>query len=91
MEDASKYGRIYYCIKVEKELAKSCEIYAFADEIRIIGDGALALYSIRNEKIGSVNLIIPSGKWRAVYSASVLGGHAVCVEHWKEEIDRGGL
>lgn len=89
MSTPDTYGSRYYCIKVTKDVSKSGEIYAYADEIKTNGDGSLALWTQREGKESFVNLLIASGKWRAFYAASCLDGSAVSVEHWQGEVERG--
>lgn len=96
MGDSSKYGRFYWCAKVSKDVSTDGEIYVMADDVEI-DEGALRFVQYREEnetKIERVNLLIPPGKWLAVYAASVVDGSAVAVEHWAGEIldpfDEGG-
>jgi len=86
MSDANQYGQYYYCVKVSKDLSKQGEIYVRADEVKTHPDGAVAFISKREAKQNFTNLLIPSGKWNAVYAASVIDGHAVAIEHWTEEV-----
>ena len=80
-----KYGQYYWCVKVTKGISESGEIYVHADNISTSDNGAIVFGGNTGP-----NLIIPSGKWLAVYAASVLDGSAVAVEHWKGEVVRGG-
>jgi hypothetical protein len=88
MSDSSKYGRFYWCAKVSKDVSTDGEIYVMADDVEI-DEGALRFVQYREEnetKTERVNLLIPPGKWLAVYAASVVDGSAVAVEHWAGEI-----
>ncbi len=98
MSDARDYGSRYWCAKVPKELSKSGEIYVFADEVHIDPSGAVLFVSyaqVRNSDGDLLTtkalpyLVLPPGQWYAVFAASCLDGHAVAVEHWKGEVDRG--
>lgn len=88
MSDLSKYGRFYWCAKVSADLSKDGEIYLMADDVEV-DEGALRFICFRKEGeqiIERVNLLVPPGKWNAVFAASVIDGSAVAVEHWAGEI-----
>jgi hypothetical protein len=68
---------------VSKEVSTDGEIYVMADDVEI-DEGALRFVQYRDEnetKIERGNLLIPPGKWLAVYATSVVDGSAVAVEH----------
>lgn len=75
-----KYGKYYFCAKVTSDLSKDGEIYAYADEIDISLDGSLQFIQVKNN-MKYKNLVIAKGKWLAIFSASVIDGSAVSVEH----------
>jgi len=81
-----RYGRYYWCIKTP--VSKSGEIYVHADEARILPDGTLSLVQTKEGAPASINLALASGKWTAVYGASVIDGSAVAVEYWEGEVER---
>jgi hypothetical protein len=83
---AQDYGQYYWCVKVTKDIAKAGEIYLHADDVLTTQDGAVRFVQKKDDGQAVVMLLIPSGKWRAVYAASVLDGSAVAVVHWAEEI-----
>lgn len=87
MSDTSHYGTYYWCAKVTKDLSPDGEIYVHADDIRTTADGSLEFLRT-GEGNNRVNLVIPSGKWRAAFASSVLDGSAVAVEHWIGEVVR---
>ncbi len=91
MINASRYGDLYWCAKVTKDLSSSGEIYVMGDEIKV-ENGALIFLRNKKEPVLSkeINLIIPAQKWTAVFAASVMDGHAVAVEHWPGEIYEPG-
>lgn len=86
MRDTSRYGGRYWCCKVTEDVSLTQEIYLTADEPRINLDGSVSF--VRTLEDGTVipNLIIPAGKWWAIYGASYFDGHAVAVDHWIGEI-----
>jgi hypothetical protein len=85
---AQPFGR-YYCVKVVSALSDDQEIYAYAEKVDVLSDGSLLLSA--NAKDGSTypGLLVASGKWNALYAASVWDGAAVTVEHWSGEYDDG--
>jgi hypothetical protein len=90
MAKADHYGDFYYCVKVTKDLSPDGEIYIYADDVNTGRDGSLFLWHRDLEKQSVFpNMIIPNGKWLAIFSASCLDGHAVAVEHWKGEVIPG--
>lgn len=86
----TKYGEYYWCVKVPNTVAKSGEIYLYADDVEFC-EGAVTFYRFYHKKIdqpdqpNQVNLMLPAGAWYAVYAASVVDGSPVAVEHWAEE------
>ncbi len=80
-----QYGNYYWCVKVTDDVSLDGEIYVMADEVVVTDSGALECrrVGVKNR----VNLTLAPGKWLAVYSASLVDGHAVAVEHWAEEIE----
>lgn len=93
MSEAREYGRLYWCVKVPKEISKSGEIYLFADDVRVREDGSLEFEhrwetkDLTPRSFVRPNLILAPGQWIAVYAASCLDGHAVAVVHWKGEVE----
>jgi len=85
MSDTTRYGRFYWCVKVEKELSQDGEIYLMADDVRI-DDGDLIFVRQREGGTEQINLAIASGDWKAVYAASVWDGAPVAVDHWGGEV-----
>jgi len=86
MSDTSRYGRYYWYVKVPRDVSKDGEIYLMADRVRIDG-GALVFVRHREDNPEEhINLVLPAGKWSALYAASVLDGSAVAVEHWAGEV-----
>ena len=86
-----QFGAYYYCIKVTGDVSENGEIYAHADRVAVTGDGTLVLFHAftprgQDEEQEEMTLMIPTGKWLAVYAAAVLDGSAVAVEHWAGEI-----
>lgn len=88
-----KYGRWYYCVKVTGDVAVEGEIYVMADKVKVNEDGSVAF--IQRKSLDDmtiyesvvVNLLIPAGKWLAVYAASMIDGSAVAVERWTGEVE----
>lgn len=86
---ATRYGELYWCAKVTKDISPDGEIYVFADSVKTV-DGTLQFighFSQEQETAFPV-LIIPAGKWLASFAASVLDGAAIAVEHWQGEVVR---
>lgn len=81
-----QYGQYYWCVKTP--LSKSGEIYAHADEARVLPDGTLSLVRLQDGKVKYINLAIAPGQWTAMYAANVLDGSAVAVQHWDGEVCR---
>jgi hypothetical protein len=84
-------GAYYYCIKVTGDVSEDGEIYAYADRVVVTAAGTLVLFHVftpreQAEEQEEMTLMIPGGKWLAVYAASSLDGSAVAVEHWADEI-----
>lgn len=77
-QTAAGYGKRYWCIKTD--LSPDGEIYVHADEVRFAYGAAIF------ESGKDVRLALAAGSWKAVFAASVIDGHAVAVEHWKDEI-----
>lgn len=77
-----KYGKCYWCVKTH--LSKSGEIRLLADKVEILDEGTLVFYQ---DKEGALNLMLSlsSGRWSAVYAASMIDGHPVAVDHWEGE------
>ena len=87
MGEEEKYGQYYWCVKVTPDLSPEGEIYLFADEVNAMPGGTLEFLRLKTAAKGPTqrypNLILPAGKWLAVYAASVLDGSAVAVTIWK--------
>ena len=81
-----EYGQYYWCVKVVEGLAVEGEIYVHADEVSI-EQGALVFTSNSFDRSQNV-LVISPGQWLCYYSASVVDGAAVAVQHWKGEVER---
>jgi hypothetical protein len=79
---AEKYGNYYFGVKVDKSIAKSGEIFAFAESVEVSANGDLVFYEKTKQEQMLPSLIIKSDKWSIMFAASVLDGHAVSVEHW---------
>ncbi len=82
---SERYGQFYWCAKVNKALAKTGEIYVYADQVRII-EGGLGFFRCRDNDEEQINLLIAPGQWTVAFVASVLDGGAVAVEHWVGEV-----
>lgn len=87
MSDANNYGKYYWCVKVTKDVAAACEVYAWADYPETRSDGSLFLISQRNGNLIPV-VAFAAEKWTSLHAASAIDGHAVAVEHRKEEVIR---
>ncbi|MEH1866589.1 MAG: hypothetical protein V7K69_16505 [Nostoc sp.] len=92
MSDTSRYGKYYWCIKVTKDLSKDGEIFVMADEVKsqkgVLFCTRKVVDDNSQEIKDQINLAIASGKWLAVYAASVMDGAAVAVEFWEGEVKR---
>lgn len=88
MSVTSPYGKLYYCIKVTSDLARDGEIYVRADEVSSTLDGALQIQAKGQDDDAAplLTLLLPAGKWLAVYAASAIDGSAVAVDHWEGEV-----
>jgi hypothetical protein len=80
----SDVGKYYWCAKVTQDLSDDGEIYVYADDV-VIADGAVVFLRDSDGK-RHPNLVVPAGKWIALFAASVFDGHAVAVEHWAGEV-----
>jgi hypothetical protein len=81
---ADRYGNLYWGVKVPAELCSDREIYLYADRVRV-EDEALVFLRLKDEE-EVVMLMIPAGRWLAVFAASLMDGHPVAVEHWRGEV-----
>jgi hypothetical protein len=96
MSGPESYGRHYWCVKVDKKVSSSGEIYVHADEIRYPDSGAIEFIGAFQsdpqapdaDPTKRLNLVIAPGKWLAAYSASCFDGSAIAVDHWKGEVSR---
>jgi hypothetical protein len=93
MREPYNYGQMYWCVKVTEDLSENGDIYVNADRVSYSPNGDVifkgTFYNKETKKYEGeeqVRLIIASGKWDAVYSASCIDGHAIAVDHWKGEI-----
>ncbi|WP_405860164.1 hypothetical protein OG407_20980 [Streptomyces sp. NBC_01515] len=75
--DSAKYGQFYWRI----DLTSGEVVHAHADEVEILTSGALVLRKA-DEEAPLVLLAFAVGEWKNVQAASVMDGHAVCVDHW---------
>jgi hypothetical protein len=85
MAEPSKYGKYYWCLK--SDLSEDGEIYVHADEVRVTPTGGV-LFVSKDVNGEHVRLAVASGKWSAVFAASLIDGSAIAVEHWKGEVTR---
>ena len=86
MQETLRYGKKYWLIMVPKSVSIDKEITLMADTVYVQG-GAL-VFSQKDGDDYSVNLVMAPGQWIAAYAASMLDGHAVAVEHWREQVNR---
>ena len=77
-KDMSEIDKKYYGVKVDKSISEDGEIFLYADYFDVI-NGYLIF---RKNEI--INFIIAKEKWSVVFEASILDGHPMNVEHWKE-------
>ncbi|MFF1295108.1 MULTISPECIES: hypothetical protein [unclassified Streptomyces] len=77
--NSAKYGQFYWRI----DLTSGEVVHAHADEVEILTSGALVLKKVAEES-SSVLLAFAAGEWKNVQAASVMDGHAVCVDHWDQ-------
>jgi len=76
----SQRGRWLWCVIVTKDVASDGRIFVSADDVRTTADGAVAFVRVpHGDRPERVELLIPAGKWRAVYAASIVDGRAVAV------------
>lgn len=95
MQEASTYGRKYWCVKIppglsednasEGLLSQGTELYLYADTCSILQSGALEFRRVdkdeqTGEQVSYINLAFAPGKWIVVYLASPDEGHALAVE-----------
>jgi len=80
MKEILKY---YWCIKVDKKISPDKEIYLYSDSVENI-DGDLIFKNSKDLIVFSIS----RGLWHVLFAASCLDGHAVAVEHWKNEIQK---
>ena len=72
-------GTWYYCVSVDKSVAKSGEIYFMAEAVEISGAGDMMAYN----KEGLLIISIAAGKWNYVRPASMIdGGCCQDINHW---------
>jgi hypothetical protein len=83
------YGRFYWCIGVAEAICKAGQVYVHADRIELENGALLCVRDATDDKDRLVSLAFAPGEWRYFFGASVFDGHAVSVEHWDGEIDRG--
>jgi len=86
MRNTAKYGKYYWCIKVIPNISPDGEVYLMADRVDTTPDGSIRFIHDRDDGTSCINLLLASGKWIAVYAASVLDGSAIAIEYWKGEI-----
>jgi hypothetical protein len=86
LQKATGFGQFYWCVKVTEEVAKTGEIYLDADDVYTSLDGALNLVHHRDDGSECTNLMLPAGKWLAVYAASVINDSPVAVKYWEGEV-----
>jgi hypothetical protein len=86
MRNTDRYGSRYWCCKVTADVSLTQEIYVTADYPHINLDGSISFLRTGDDGTILPNLIIPAGKWWAVYGASYLDGSAVAVDHWIGEV-----
>lgn len=102
MSEPGNYGQKYFCVKVPQNISVDGEIFLHADYARVDENGTLTFYGQFypfNEKLELSRpdyenaagdevalLTLSRGSWSLYYAASVLDGHAVAVDHWREEI-----
>ncbi len=80
------YGEFYWCIKTK--LSADGEVFAHADDAKILPDGTLVLLRLR-EGVAEINLSIAAGNWQAIYAAHVRDGAPFAVKQWAGEVDAG--
>jgi hypothetical protein len=86
LQESTGFGYFYWCVKVTEDIAKTGRIYLTADNVYTEPDGALNLVYYRDDGDECTNLLLPAGKWLAVYGASVTNNSAVAVTHWEGEV-----
>ena len=77
---AGQFGTRRWCI--QSKLSDDGEIYAMADEARVLSDGTLALIRFQKGKPPATNLAFAPGNWIAVCEVSLSDGSAVAVDQW---------
>lgn len=68
----------YWCIGVDNELSKDNLINLIAEQAEV-SNGDL-IFSRKNRIV----FCVAKGNWKYFYAASLLNGHPICVEHWKQ-------
>jgi hypothetical protein len=95
MQEASSYGKRYWCVKIpqslsdgtaiEATLSDATEIYLYADTCSVHESGALEFERVeKDENTGErstlINFALAPGEWMFVYEASVSDRGALAVE-----------
>jgi hypothetical protein len=76
---SGQYGDWYYGIRLGD--ADETEVNVHGDEVEF-RDGALIVWRVKEDGTRFVNVAFAPGHWAYIFSASLLDGHAVAVEHW---------
>jgi hypothetical protein len=84
--NVTPYGKFYWCVLVDKALAESGEIYFNADGVETDQSGTFVACRVK-DGVKEVILMVPAGMWKTVFAASIIDGHALGVDHWKEQIE----
>ena len=80
------YGEFYWCIKTK--LSKDGEIFAYADDAKILPDGTLVLLRMRKD-VPEINMSISAGNWQAIYAAHVHDSAPFAITQWAGEVGGG--
>ena len=95
MQEATSYGRHYWCVKipqglsdgtaVDATLIDATEIYLYADTCTIHPSGSLEFKRVAKdedtgEQVSFINFALAPGEWILVYAANVSDRSALAVE-----------
>ena len=75
-------AKYYWGVHVTKEVCKAADIFLYADHV-IVKDGDLTFYCDLEEGGMQPCFSVPKGFWRTFFSASLIDGAPVKVEHWE--------
>ena len=95
MQDASSYGRYYWCVRIPQSpsadiegtstVSNSTDIYLYADTCQILPSGAVEFKRVTKdeqtgEQIEQISMAFAAGEWILVFAASTADGSALAVE-----------